>query len=46
MIIPHTEKEPAKASDLQDLLLTYLKSVDAERAADFRPKSRKKPKRK
>jgi len=40
------EKEPAKASELQDLLLTHLKSVDAERAADFRSKPRKKTKRK
>ena len=40
------EQQPATAGELEDLLLDYLKSVDAERAADFRPRSRKKPKRK
>ena len=40
------ESKSAKADELQELLLAYLNSVDAEKAEDFRSKRKKKAKRK
>ncbi len=41
-----SNSKPAKADDLEQLLLAYLNSVDAEKAEDFRPKRKKKANRK
>lgn len=40
------ETEPARADELEALLVAYLKSVDAEKGEDFRPRRKKKTSRK